>query len=98
MGVIAIKVLARCGLMKEEERVYPRCWYYLIHDDPEFARLALNFTASRPMSTTVPPGDIRLFRLALDIMERQGGKCNLLSAAEIDLLAEESKKVKHTLF
>lgn len=47
---------------------YPKCWYRPI-DDPDHARAALRFTLSEDVTATVPPGEQRLFDLALDIAE-----------------------------
>ena len=51
-----------------ESTPYPNCWYIPI-DDGHLADLALRFTLSQPVNRRSPPGDIRLFRLALDIAE-----------------------------
>ena len=52
--------------MKESDRKYPKCWYQPI-DDPETARLALRFTLNQEITAAVPPGDERLFDLALEL-------------------------------
>jgi aryl-alcohol dehydrogenase-like predicted oxidoreductase len=98
MGVIAIKALARRSLAEGEERPYPRCWYHPILDDPELSRLALNYTLSQQVSTAVPPGDIRLFRLALELIGKQNGKCVPLAETELATLKAEAAKTEHVLF
>ncbi len=53
--------------LKESERKYPKCWYQPI-DDREMARLALRFTLNQEITAAVPPGDERIFDLALDLV------------------------------
>ena len=53
--------------MKESDRKYPKCWYQPI-DDREMARLALRFTLNQDITAAVPPGDERIFDLALDLV------------------------------
>jgi len=69
MARMALKALAfgkwPAG-MKESDRKYPKCWYEPI-DDPEMARLALRFTLNQEVTAAVPPGDERIFDLALEL-------------------------------
>lgn len=69
VGVLTLKAMARCPWAKGEERQYPKCWYKP-EPDPETAALALRFTLSEPITSTVPPGDERLFELSLKIAQR----------------------------
>lgn len=70
MARMALKALAfgkwPAG-MKESDRKYPKCWYQPI-DDREMARLALRFTLNQDITAAVPPGDERIFDLALDLV------------------------------
>jgi aryl-alcohol dehydrogenase-like predicted oxidoreductase len=68
MGVarLAIKAMAHGPWRKGEKKKYPNCWYRPI-DDPEMARQALRFTLSEGVTAAIPPGDERLFRMALDL-------------------------------
>jgi len=69
MARMALKALAFGkwpATMKENERKYPKCWYQPI-DDREMARLALRFTLNQAITAAVPPGDERIFDLALDL-------------------------------
>src|ERR1035438_4952833 len=52
--------------MKPSDRKYPKCWYQPI-DDREMARLALRFTLNQEITAAVPPGDERIFDLALEL-------------------------------
>ena len=47
---------------------YPKAWYEPLADRAE-ATVALRYTLSLPITAALPPGDIRLFRLALDIAD-----------------------------
>jgi aryl-alcohol dehydrogenase-like predicted oxidoreductase len=63
---LAIKAMAHGPWRKAEKRKYPNCWYRPI-EDRELARQALRFTLSEGVTAAVPPGDERLFRMALDL-------------------------------
>jgi predicted aldo/keto reductase-like oxidoreductase len=65
--------------MKESDRKYPKCWYQPI-DDREVARLALRFTLNQEITAAVPPGDERIFDLALELAS---APLPQLSAAEL---------------
>lgn len=64
---LALKMLAR-GPWPEgaEKKKYPNAWYQPI-DALEEARKAVRFTLSEDITAAVPPGDIRLFRLAVHL-------------------------------
>jgi len=67
MGIIALKGLARQQWPNAELRkAYPKCWYQPIDDEPT-ARQALAWTLAQGVNVAIPPGDIRLFRLAVRI-------------------------------
>ncbi len=63
---LALKAMAHGPWKKTEKRKYPNCWYRPI-EDREMARQALRFTLTENVTATIPPGDERLFRMALDI-------------------------------
>ncbi|QOY85638.1 aldo/keto reductase [Paludibaculum fermentans] len=69
MARMALKALA-FGMwpksLKEGDRKYPKCWYQPI-DDREMARQALRFTLNQEITAAVPPGDERIFDLAVDL-------------------------------
>ena len=69
MARLALKAMA-FGLwpadLKEKDRPYPKCWYQPI-DDGETARLALRFALNQDITAAVPPGDERLFDLAVHL-------------------------------
>jgi aryl-alcohol dehydrogenase-like predicted oxidoreductase len=63
---LAIKAMAHGPWRRNEKRKYPNCWYRPI-EDRNLARQALRFTLSQDVTAAIPPGDIRLFRMALDM-------------------------------
>ncbi len=63
---LALKGLAYSPWSHNAERTHPKCWYQPITDH-ELAKAALRFTLSEDVSAALPPGDERLFRLALEI-------------------------------
>ncbi len=63
---LAIKAMAHGPWRKNDDRKYPNCWYRPI-EDRALARQALRFTLSEGVTAAVPPGDIRLFRMALEL-------------------------------
>ena len=65
--------------MKQSDRRYPKCWYQPI-DDREMARLALRFTLNQEVTVAVPPGDERIFDLAMELASEPLPQ---LSAAEL---------------
>jgi predicted aldo/keto reductase-like oxidoreductase len=65
--------------MKAADRTSRKCWYRPI-DDRETARLALRFTLNQNITAAIPPGDERVFDLALDLASSPLPR---LSAAEL---------------
>jgi aryl-alcohol dehydrogenase-like predicted oxidoreductase len=63
---LALKAMAHGPWRKSDKREYPNCWYRPI-EDRELARQALRFTLSEGITAAIPPGDERLFRMALDL-------------------------------
>jgi len=63
-------------------RTSPKCWYQPI-DGRETARLALRFTLNQDVTAAIPPGDERIFDLALDLASSPLPK---LTAAELSEL------------
>ena len=65
VACLALKALAWTPWPKDAEKKYPKCWYQPI-DDPALASLALRFTLDQPVVAVLPPGDVRLFKLAVE--------------------------------
>jgi aryl-alcohol dehydrogenase-like predicted oxidoreductase len=63
---IALKALADRRWRADEERKYANCWYRPI-DDRVRAREALRFALSEAVTAVLPPGDERLFRMAVEL-------------------------------
>ncbi len=63
---LALKAMARTNWQEGAHRDYANCWYEPL-TDPHIANLALRFTLSQPITAAVPPGDPRLFRLAMQL-------------------------------
>jgi len=64
---LAIKAMAKSQWPKDANRdEFPKCWYLPV-SDPKEASMALRFTLSQPITAAIPPGDERLFRLAMEI-------------------------------
>ncbi len=66
---LALKAMARTHWAEGAERNYPNCWYEPL-SDPRLAELALRYTLSMDVTAAVPPGDPRLFRLAMQFANR----------------------------
>jgi predicted aldo/keto reductase-like oxidoreductase len=89
---LALKAMAKSVWEEGVERKYTKPWYEPL-DDRELAGLALRYTLSQPVTAAIPPGDIRLFRMALEIAE----DFKPITAEEIKILQERSKGLK-TIF
>lgn len=61
---LALKAMAHTTWKESEPHTYPKCWYHPI-EDPDLARKALRFALSEDITAAIPPGDERLFRIAL---------------------------------
>lgn len=85
MGILALKAMARGKLEKGQEKKYAKCWYEP-EDRPDIAELLLRYTLSLPgVSAALPPGDERLFELALTLADNltpldQNGRVTLDAA------------------
>jgi predicted aldo/keto reductase-like oxidoreductase len=63
---LALKAMAHGPWRKSDKRNYANCWYRPI-EDRDLARQALRFTLSEDVTAAIPPGDERLFRMALEL-------------------------------
>lgn len=66
MGILALKAMARGPYGKDAPHTYPKCWYEPL-SEPGAARMGLRFTLSHPVTAAIPPGDERLFKMALGL-------------------------------
>ncbi len=85
MGILALKALAKGPWPAGATHSSPKCWYEPL-SHPEEALLALRFTLSHPVTAAIPPGDERLFRLALEL----GGKITPLEASEVEAIKKKA--------
>jgi aryl-alcohol dehydrogenase-like predicted oxidoreductase len=85
---LALKVLARSPWPEGAQRTYTKAWYRPI-DDPEEARKAVRFTLSEDVTATIPPGDLGLFRLAMNL----ASEFHPLSPEERTALLEEARHI-----
>jgi len=70
MGILALKAMAKTHWSNEDEKKeFPKCWYKPVID-PEETDLAIRFTLSQPITSAVTPGDIRLFRKAIEVASK----------------------------
>lgn len=69
--LLALKALAKQKWSADhpDRKRFPKCWYEPV-SDPAQAALALKFTLSQPVAAAIPPGDQKLFELALDLAEK----------------------------
>ncbi len=66
-GILALKSLAKRPVREGEEKKWPKCWY-VPFDTVAEARIALQFTLSRPVTAAVCPGHAELLWLACDAL------------------------------
>ncbi len=66
-AILALKAMARQKWTPNDPHrgEWPKCWYEPI-SDTDLARLAVRFTLTQPVTALIPPGEARLFRMALD--------------------------------
>lgn len=67
LGILGIKAMARQTWQNEEDKKnYPKCWYEPI-DEPDLAQKALSWSLAQGITVVIPPGDEKLYRMALDL-------------------------------
>jgi aryl-alcohol dehydrogenase-like predicted oxidoreductase len=88
---LALKALAKTGWKEHDpaRREHPKTWYEPI-DDRELAAKALRFTLSEDITAAIPPGDEKVYALALDIAAR----FQPLSAVERQALLASARPLK----
>jgi len=69
VACLGLKALAWQPWPEGAERKYPKCWYQPI-EDRDLARLALSYALDLPLVATLPPGDGRLLKLAVEIASK----------------------------
>jgi predicted aldo/keto reductase-like oxidoreductase len=66
---LALKALAHTPIPDEVEKKYPKCWYKPV-DEESLAEKALRFTLTQDITAAIPPGDERLYKMALSLAMR----------------------------
>ncbi|HOG28963.1 MAG TPA: aldo/keto reductase [Vicinamibacterales bacterium] len=88
MGILALKAMAKGPWPAGAERdQHPKCWYEPL-SDPADAMMGLRFTLSHPVTAAVPPGDERLFKMALGL----GLRFTPLAAQDAAAIKERGQK------
>jgi Predicted oxidoreductases of the aldo/keto reductase family len=83
---LALKAMARRPWPEGADRSIAQNTWYEPHTNPKEAELALRWALSQPITAAIPPGDPRLFTMALDIAER----FSPLSAQEQETVLERA--------
>lgn len=88
---LALKGMARGPWLDGDARrsEYPKAWYEPLADRTE-ATQALRYALSLPVTSAIPPGDIHLFRMALDIADA----FTPLSQSEQDAIHQQAQTEK----
>ena len=64
MGILALKAMAKQPWLEGATKTVAKTWYEPF-SEPEDANKGLRFTLSHPVTAAIPPGDEKLFSLAL---------------------------------
>lgn len=86
---LALKSLAHTPIPDGVKKKYPKCWYKPV-DDESFAEKALRFTLSQEITAAIPPGDERLYKMALSLARR----FKPMDDDEIGSLLEQTKNME----
>jgi hypothetical protein len=88
MGILALKAMAKGPWPQGADRArYPKCWYEPLTDQEDI-RMGLRFTLSHPVTAAVPPGEVELFKMALNVSDN----LKPLSKEEVKLIKEKALK------
>jgi len=86
MGILALKAMAKGPWPKGvENKDYPKCWYEPL-TTYEDIKMGLGFTLSHPVTAALTPGDIRLFKTALNV----SGSLKPLNDKEIQSIKQKA--------
>jgi predicted aldo/keto reductase-like oxidoreductase len=86
---LALKALAHTPIPDDEEKEYPKCWYKPV-DEKTLAEKALRFTLSQDITAAIPPGDERLYKMALELAIRY----EPMEDEEINSLIQQTKNTE----
>ena len=86
---LALKTLAYTPIADNVEKKYPKCWYRPV-DEESLAEKALRFTLSQEITAAIPPGDERLYKMALTLAKR----FKPMSENEITALLQQTQNIE----
>lgn len=86
---LALKSMAHTTWPDKNHEPWRKCWYEPI-SNPELAEKAVRFTLSEDITAAIPPGEEKLFRMALDF----AGRFQPLSTKEREALFEQAHGVR----
>ena len=89
VGVMAIKPIAERRWATGEAHTCPKCWYKPFTENEDIS-LAMRWALSQPLVSTIPSGDMRLFRRVLAAAEHY----HPLTAEELSALATRAAALK----
>ena len=86
---IALKSMAHTTWPSRDHEAWRKCWYKPV-DDRALAEMAMRFTLSEDITAAIPPGELQLFRMALDF----GSRFRPLSPQERETLLAKARGVE----
>ncbi|TAL81281.1 MAG: aldo/keto reductase [Bacteroidetes bacterium] len=90
MGILALKSMAKGPWPDGADRSkYTKCWYEPLTSQEDI-RMGLRFTLSHPVTAAIPPGEVELFKMALNV----SGSLTPLNDDEVKLIKERAMKGK----
>lgn len=92
---LALKAMALGQWPKDlprAERKYSKCWYEPLANR-ELARLALRFTLGQEVTAAIPPGDERLFDMALELASAPLPRLNAMELAQLRAVTGRAEPV-----
>tara|TARA_B100000902_G_scaffold396250_1_gene456777 strand:- start:2532 stop:3395 length:864 start_codon:yes stop_codon:yes gene_type:complete len=87
VSVLALKCMASELWGSDDRGEFQKCWYRPL-SDKDFIEMAIKFTLSKKVVSFLPPGNERLFKLAIEIVNNDLEK---ITDDEIKFLKEQSK-------
>ena len=89
VSVLALKCMANELWPTEDRGEYKKLWYKPLTDN-DIIEMAIKFTLSKNVVSFLPPGNEKLFKLALEIVN---SRLTEINEDEIKFLKEQSKKI-----
>jgi predicted aldo/keto reductase-like oxidoreductase len=88
MGIIALKSMANGPWPSGADQTgYNKCWYEPLKSEEDI-KMGLRFTLSHPVTTLIPPGEEKLFRIALKL----GPQIEPLNKDELEAIKAKAMK------